>query len=44
MDLTLPLRLNSEETGPDDDVPADVESSRASSILEPIEDDTFGDF
>ncbi|KIM86141.1 hypothetical protein PILCRDRAFT_776323 [Piloderma croceum F 1598] len=43
MDSTLPLRLNNEETGPDDDVPEDVESSRASSILErsSIEDDTF---
>jgi serine/arginine repetitive matrix protein 2 len=46
MDSGLPLRLNNEETGPDDDVPEDVESSRASSILErsSIEDDTFGDF
>lgn len=44
IDSTLPLHLDNEETGPEDDVPEDVESSRASSILErsSLDDDTFG--
>jgi hypothetical protein len=39
------LHLDDEETGPDDNVPENVGSSRASSILEraSIEDDTFGE-
>ena len=44
-DPTLPLQLDNEETSQDDNVPENVGSSRASSILEhgSMEDDTFGE-
>ena len=44
IESTLPLHLDNDETGPDENVPENVGSSRASSILEraSIDDDTFG--
>lgn len=44
MDMPLPLHMEQHQSGPEDDLPEDIDSSRASSISQRSdEDDTFGE-